>query len=242
MDNLNIGVAFIAGLLSFLSPCVLPMVPGYITFLTGLSLEELESGDTEKRTIFAAGISSVFFVIGFSFVFVGMGASATFLGVFLRENLPLLIKIAGAVLILFGLHMAGIFRIKALYRERKIQLGKLKPGLVSCLIAGFAFGFGWTPCIGPILAGILTLAATQETMLQGIMLLGVYSLGLGIPFILTGFAIGFFMKFFKKYRRFIRAGEIVAGIFLILMGLLIFTDNLSFLLKYVPETFYELAK
>jgi len=232
----------VAGVLSFLSPCVLPLVPGYISFLSGLSMEELKKTEEKSALVKKTGVLSVFFVLGFSLVFMVLGASATFVGRLLSEHIEVLSRIAGIVIIALGLHLTGILNIKALYYEKKIHVGKVNPGYAGAFLVGAAFAFGWTPCIGPILAGILALAATKDTMGEGITLLGSYSLGLGIPFIVTGFAVGLFMKFFEKYRKFIRWGEIAAGVFLIAVGILIFSNNLDVLLKYVPESFYDLSK
>jgi cytochrome c-type biogenesis protein len=141
-----------------------------------------------------------------------------------------------------GLHLLGILKMKWLNYEKRVQTRNISPGYWGAFLVGLAFALGWSPCVGPILAGILALAATQKTLVKGMVMLLLYSLGLGIPFIVTGFAVGVFMRFFEKYKRFIRAGEIVAGVFLIGLGILIFTDNVSMLLKYVPESFYNLAK
>jgi cytochrome c-type biogenesis protein len=242
MENVSFGIAFFAGILSFLSPCVLPLVPGYISFLSGISLEELRQGAQQKKIFLKAGLVSIFFVIGFSVVFTALGASATFIGKLLSEHLHILTKVAGVIIVLLGLHLVGLFKIGWLNYQKKLEVKRSSPGLVTAFLIGMAFGFGWTPCIGPILAGILALAATQETLLKGVLLLLVYSLGLGIPFIMTGFAVGAFMRFFERYRRFIRAGEIIAGAFLIAIGCLMFFGNLSVLLKFVPESFYNFSK
>ena len=242
MDQISIGIAFIAGIISFLSPCVLPLVPGYISFLSGLSLEELKQGSDRKKILKKAGLTSIFFVIGFSIVFISLGASASFIGKFLVIHAKILAKIAGVAIIILGLHLLGLIKINVLNINKGMRFGKLSPGLLSAFIIGLAFAFGWTPCIGPILAGILTLAATQGTIARGMMLLGAYSLGLGIPFIITGFSVGVFASFFERYKRFIRFGEIFAGILLIGVGLLIFFGNLSVLLKFIPEFFFKFSK
>lgn len=242
MNQISLGIAFIAGILSFLSPCVLPLIPGYISFLSGLSLEELQQGDERKKIIKKAGLSSIFFVIGFSIIFVSLGASASLIGKFLSAHLKILTKIAGILIVILGLHLLGILKIGWLNIDRRLKIKKFKPGLLGAFLIGLAFAFSWTPCIGPILAGILALAATQKTIVKGMFLLGIYSLGLGIPFIITGFGVGIFMHFFKDYKRFIRWGEIVAGLLLIAIGLLIFSNNLTTLLRFVPSFFYKFAK
>ncbi|MFH1877688.1 MAG: cytochrome c biogenesis protein CcdA [Candidatus Omnitrophota bacterium] len=242
MENVSFGVAFIAGILSFLSPCVLPLVPGYISFLSGLSFEEMRGGADHSRVFKKSGFTSIFFVLGFSLIFILLGASASAVGRLLSEYIGILTKTAGIMIIVLGLHLSGIIRIKWLNYEKKIQIKKISPGLSSAFLIGAAFAFGWTPCIGPILAGILALAAAQATMAKGMLLLAAYSLGLGIPFIITGFAVGFFMKFFEKYKRFIRWGEIAAGFLLILVGGLMFSGKLSALTGLIPPSFYKFLK
>ncbi len=242
MENVSFGLAFLAGFLSFLSPCILPLVPGYISFLSGVSLEELRKGSAPREVARKAGLTSVFFVLGFSLVFTLLGASASAVGKFMMQYLTILTKIAGALIFVLGLHLLGVLKMKWLNYEKRVTLRNISPGYWGAFLVGLAFALGWSPCVGPILAGILALAATQKTLVRGMVMLLLYSLGLGIPFIVTGFAVGVFMRFFEKYKRFIRAGEIVAGVFLIGLGILIFTDNVSMLLKYVPESFYNLAK
>lgn len=242
MDNVTLSVAFFAGIVSFLSPCVLPLVPGYVSFLSGMSFRELENNSGDRLFLKGPGLSAIFFVIGFSIVFIALGASATFIGKILSAYTGIFTRVSGVLLVILGLHLLGILRIGVLNYEKRFQVNKIKPGLFGALLVGVAFGFGWTPCIGPILAGILAIAATQETMNRGILLLAAYSIGLGIPFIVTGFAVGAFIKFFEKYKKFIRSGEIVAGVFLIILGGLIFTNNLSVVLRYVPDLFFEFSK
>ena len=235
MSQVPIWTAFIAGIVSFLSPCVLPLVPGYISFMSGITLEELSKGAAKKLLFKKAGLSSVFFVLGFSLVFTALGASATTAGQFLVNHMEAASKIAGALIILFGLHTLGILPIQWLYYEKKFQPSKINPGQIGSFVMGLAFAFGWTPCIGPILAAILAIAAAQETVVQGMTLLLVYSLGLGIPFILTGFSVNLFLQFFNRYKKFIRWGEIFAGILLLGIGGLIFSNKLAILIGLIPE-------
>lgn len=242
MNQISIGVAFIAGLLSFLSPCILPLIPGYISFLSGLSLEELRGGLKRSKVIKKAGLTSIFFVLGFSVVFISLGASASFIGKLLASHSRFLTKIAGAVIVILGLHLTGILNIGGLNVEKRLKIKQFSPGILGAFLIGLAFAFGWTPCIGPILAGILALAATQETVLKGMSLLAIYSIGLGIPFIITGFSIGIFMRFFERYKRLIRFGEISAGVLLMTVGVLIFFDSLTIILRFVPSFFYRFAK
>jgi len=235
-SHLGFWTAFLAGLVSFLSPCVLPLIPGYLSFISGLSLEELSGGQENRGVFEGAGLGSLFFVLGFSVVFIFLGASASAIGrVFFAHKL-LLDRIAGAVIVLFGLHMSGIMPIRFLYYEKRAQ-ARVAPSFAGAFVMGLAFAFGWTPCIGPILGAILALAATQKTLGEGMALLAVYSLGLGLPFILAGFGVNAFLKFFKSYKRFLPWVERVAGIFLILMGILIFSNRLPLLLQFLPQFF-----
>ncbi len=238
MHSVSIGAAFLAGLASFLSPCVLPLVPGYISFMSGLSLEEISSGAaTTRRTALAA----LFFVLGFSVVFTALGASASFIGQLLAAHLSLLGKVAGALIIVLGLHTTGLVPIKWLYYTKRADSSRVAPGLAGSFLMGLAFAFGWTPCIGPILAAILALAATQQSVAQGVALLFVYSLGLGVPFILTGLGLGAFLRFFARYKKFIRWGELGAGTLLIVVGVLVLSNRLSWLMRLLPVSFYKFS-
>ena len=226
--------AFFAGLISFLSPCVLPLVPGYLSYISGVSSDQMRAGaDAETRRRVMVNASG--FVLGFSLIFIALGASATALGQLMLAQLEVLSKIAGAVIIVFGLHTMGLLRIKWLYMEKRVQLSSKPLGLLGALVVGMAFGFGWTPCIGPILASILAVAATQETVGQGISLLAVYSLGLGIPFLLAGLAINQFFALFDRLKRHMRIIEIVSGLLLIGVGLLMFTNNLTMLSGFFQQ-------
>ena len=241
MTQISFLAAFLAGIVSFLSPCVLPLVPGYISFISGLTLEELSGGADNRAIMKKAGLGSVFFVLGFSLVFTAMGASATAVGKFLADYMYVISKIAGAVIIIFGLHIAGIVNIKWLYYEKRFSAGAAASGYFGSFVMGLAFAFGWTPCIGPILAGILAVAATSRTVWQGVMLLLVYSLGLGIPFIITGFGVNVFMRFFNRYKKFMRWGEIFAGALLVAIGILIFFNKLTVLINYMPKRLFDLS-
>lgn len=237
MENVTLFAAFFAGLLSFVSPCVLPLVPGYLSFVSGVTLEEMRAGaDTVsarkpvRRQVF---ISSLAFVLGFSLVFIALGASASAVGQFLMERLTLLGKIAGVVIILFGLHLAGLLRIDWLYAEKRVQTQKKPTGPIGALLVGVAFAFGWTPCIGPILAAILTVAAAQETITQGVQLLGVYSLGLGVPFLAASLAVNQFFTAFARVRRYYHAIEMASGALLVVIGVLIFTNRFTIIAQYL---------
>lgn len=231
MDELNIGIliAFMAGILSFLSPCVLPLVPSYLAFVTGMSLEDLESGVNRKTTLIHAGL----FVGGFSAIFILMGASASFLGQFFRHNELLIARVGGVVIIVLGLHLTGLFRISALMREKRVHVNDKPAGFIGTFGVGMAFGAGWTPCIGPILGGILTFAASREGMWQGVGLLTVYSLGLAIPFLLSALALDWFLQAFKKFRKYLRAVEIGSGVLLVILGILLLTGSFTILTAYL---------
>jgi cytochrome c-type biogenesis protein len=240
MRPVGAWAAFIAGLASFLSPCVLPLVPGYISFISGLSLEEL-THSAGHRDPWRPRLSSVFFVLGFTAVFTALGASASAVGRLMADWMPVLSKLAGALIVVFGLHTAGIVPIRLLYYEKRLLAGGAPPGYAGAFLMGLAFACGWTPCIGPILAAILTLAATQKTVAQGVLLLFVYSTGLGIPFILTGFGVNAFLQFFARYKRYIRWGEFGAGLLLVAVGVLVFTNRLSLIISLLPHSLFRFA-
>lgn len=227
MDNITVLTAFAAGLISFLSPCVLPLVPGYISIISGFSLDQLKVESRKSsltRTVFG---NSVMFIIGFSITFISLGASATWLGQILLSKMTLLYRIAGVVIIIFGLHLLGIFKINFLYQDKRFHNVEKPRGAWGALLLGLAFAFGWTPCIGPILAGILTIASTKQTVMQGVLLLAVYSLGLGIPFLLTSLGLNRFLAFYSRFKRHFHAVEMVSGALVTAVGVLILTNNLS---------------
>ena len=235
MESVSLLAAFGAGFLSFVSPCVLPVVPGYLSFVSGASVDEMGSGTSGRRWAIMADI--IAFVLGFSVVFVILGASATALGGFLLSKLSLLGKIAGVLVILLGLHMIGVFRLGFLYREKRIQAENKRLGVLGSFLIGMAFAFGWSPCIGPILGGILAYASTQETVGQGMLLLGVYSLGLGLPFIIAGLSIDAFFRVTKRFKRHFRAIEVTSGALLIVIGVLIFTNQLTVISGWMVRQF-----
>ena len=232
--------ALLAGGLSFISPCVLPLIPGYISFISGVSLEELTDKEKASQHLGRVAINTIFFVIGFSLIFVALGASASFIGSWLFKNLGLFNKIAGVVVFIFGLHVAGVFHIKALNYEKRFNTRDKKFGVIGSVVIGMAFAFGWTPCIGPILGSILALAANQETIHQGIILLLFYSAGLGIPFILTALLFNFLIGFFGFIKRHFRAVEIISGALLMLIGVLIFFNLLNDISTYFLKLFPSL--
>lgn len=274
--DVTIGGAFIAGVVSFLSPCVLPLVPGYVSMLSGMGVEQLKQGHAPRSTLLT---SSLAFVSGFSVVFIAFGASASAVGQFLVQNKNLMAPVAGAVIVLFGLHLIGalaklsmqdglavggvvaatglllwlkpdlggrnitpvhlvsvamIFLLgpplsNLLTRDVRLRDTGDQPGIVGGFLMGFAFAFGWTPCIGPILASVLLIAATRDTVGQGVFLLAVYSAGLAIPFLLTALGIGRFLKFYQKFRRHLHTMEVSSGVLLIFVGGLVFFNRLTWL-------------
>jgi cytochrome c-type biogenesis protein len=276
MNDLPLPGVFLAGLVSFLSPCVLPLVPGYISMLSGIGVEQLRQGQQPKSGLFASALA---FVLGFSAVFIGFGASASAVGGFLRQNRGLLSPVAGALIILFGLHLIGAlaridFRVgiilgcilvafgiaslvhhgplfaglgashffslsiigffgpqlaRWLNRDVHLRSTDTKPGMVSGFLLGFAFAFGWTPCIGPILATVLALAAASDTVARGILLLAVYSAGLAIPFLLAALGLSQFLQFYKNFRKYLHVVEILSGVLLLFVGGLVFFNKLTWL-------------
>jgi cytochrome c-type biogenesis protein len=276
MTDVSLAGAFLAGLVSFLSPCVLPLVPGYISMLSGIGMEQLRKGDVPTSGLFS---SSLAFVAGFSVVFISFGASASAVGSFLRQNRALLAPVAGALILLFGLHLIGaliklnlrtgillgvilvalgvvsLLRHAPLFaglgashffalsligffgpvlarwlnRDVHLRSKATQPGIWSGFFLGFAFAFGWTPCIGPILATVLALAAASDTIARGVLLLAVYSAGLAIPFLLTALGIGQFMVFYKNFRKYLHAVELFSGALLLFVGGLVFVNKLTWL-------------
>jgi cytochrome c-type biogenesis protein len=276
MNDVSLGLAFVAGLVSFLSPCVLPLVPGYISMLSGIGMEQLRNGEVPTSGLFSSALA---FVAGFSVVFIGFGASASAVGTFLRQNRALLAPVAGALILLFGLHLIGALiklNLRAgiilgvvlvalgiasllnhgplfaglgashfislsligffgptlarwLNRDVHLRSGIGRPGIWSGFLLGFAFAFGWTPCIGPILATVLALAAASDTIARGVLLLAAYSAGLAIPFLLTALGIGQFMAFYKNFRKYLHAVELFSGALLLFVGGLVFVNKLTWL-------------
>jgi cytochrome c-type biogenesis protein len=276
MADVSLLGAFLAGLVSFLSPCVLPLVPGYISMLSGIGMEQLRQGQQPRAGLFASSLS---FVIGFSVVFISFGASASAVGTFLRQNRSLLAPIAGALILLFGLHLLGVLiklTVRAglilgatlallgviallrggplvdgfgyvhffslsligffgpamtrwLNRDVHLRTQSTRPGIWSGFLLGFAFAFGWTPCIGPILATVLALAAASDTIARGVLLLAVYSAGLAVPFLLTALGISQFLRFYQRFRKHLHAVEVFSGALLLFVGGLIFVNRLTWM-------------
>jgi len=226
--SVSLGLAFVAGLVSFLSPCVLPLVPSYVTFVTGMTLDELGTGGIRgART--SAALHAGLFVLGFALVFIGLGATATALGATLRRSLPLLQQVGGVIIVAFGLYMTGLVRPAWLMSERRAQLSSKPAGLAGSVLVGVAFGAGWTPCVGPVLASILLYAGVKTSMATGMLLLGSYALGLGIPFFLTAVAINWYLAGARRLRGVLRPIEIAAGVVLVAVGVLLFTGRFTML-------------
>jgi len=269
LSPLSLLVAFVAGVLSFISPCVLPLIPGYISFISGATLDQMRGRPSAESRQPAAGgrpqitrdpllagsgplpavaeargtsrrilLTSLAFVLGFSLVFVAFGATASVIGRALGSYKTQIAYVAGAVLVVLGLHMMGVFRIGFLDYEKRKQTSARPTSLLGAMLVGIAFAFGWTPCIGPILGGILTIAGAQESVAQGVVMLAFYSLGLGVPFLLTALAIDRFFSAFARIRRHYHAIEVVSGLLLIGIGVLMLLNRLTlitnFLTPYLP--------
>ena len=231
MSSLPLPIAaFLAGVASFLSPCVLPLVPGYISMITGASVEELQSKD--RKLLNTVLLHSVMFILGFTLVFVILGAAATGLGHLVKIYKRQLTWIAGLVIIVLGLHLTGIFKIKALYADKRLHSVGGGKSPLGAFAVGFAFAFGWTPCIGPILATILMVAGNTATVYRGILLLFIYSMGLAVPFLVTSIGINGFLSFYGKFRRHLHLVEVLSGVFLVAFGLLIMTGHFTVLSGY----------
>lgn len=232
MSSIPLPVAaFVAGVLSFLSPCVLPLVPGYVSLISGTTVDAVQ--EQQRGLMRRVMLSSLMFILGFSIVFIALGAVATTLGQVTNMYRPVLTVVAGGVIILFGLHLTGIFKIKALYSDKRMHSVRGGSTPWGSFVVGFAFAFGWTPCIGPILATILYFAYSEATVIKGILLLAVYSAGLAVPFLLTSLLIDRFLKFYGRFRRHLHTVEVVSGVLLIAIGLLVLTNKFTVLSGYL---------
>ncbi|KAF0218608.1 MAG: cytochrome c-type bioproteinis [Geobacteraceae bacterium] len=236
-SNITFVGAFIAGLLSFLSPCVLPLIPSYITYITGISFADLQAEHPSHKVRQQTIIHSLIFIAGFTFVFVLLGASATFIGGFLQQHMSIIRKVGGVLIVLFGIHVTGLIPIGVLLGEKRVNIHRKPAGYLGSFLVGLAFAAGWTPCIGPILASILMVAATEDTVFKGIALLFIYSMGLAVPFFLASLAMHQFLNLFNRFKKYIRIFEIITGGFLIIVGVLIFTNYLSKLGSYTSVLF-----
>ncbi len=234
-ESIGVTIAFAAGVLSFLSPCVLPLVPSYLSFVTGMSLEDLQEGVDRRATL----IHSLLFVAGFTGIFLLLGASASFLGQFLKLYEVWIARVGGLIIMILGLHLAGAFRLMPLMRERRLYLHDKPAGYLGTLGVGAVFGAGWTPCIGPVLGAILTFAASQDQFWYGVGLLFVYSLGLAVPFLLSALALDSFLRVFGRFRRFLPVVQVASGVLLVVLGLFLVTGTFGalsgYLARFTPE-------
>lgn len=240
--ELTLPIIALAGLLSFLSPCVLPLVPPYLCYIAGTSVSQLQQASAidaalRRRVLLAA----LFFVLGFSTVFVALGAGASLIGAILRAYAHILAQVAGVAIIVMGLHFLGVFRLGFLSREARLEVQK-PAGLGGAYVMGLAFAFGWTPCIGPVLAGVLAVAGSEATVWRGAGLLAVYSAGLGVPFLLAAWGMGPFLTFMARFRAHLGKVEKVMGLLLILTGILFLTGTISQFGFYLLEAFPALGK
>jgi cytochrome c-type biogenesis protein len=239
MRNVSMVVAFSAGVFSFLSPCVLPLFPSYLSFITGMSLEQLQASESqrvERRRIVAHSLA---FILGFSMVFVAMGASFSALGQLLFDWRDVIRMVGGGLIVVFGLYIAGLLPLSWLGRYQQVQLRSKPAGLVGSWVVGVTFAIGWTPCVGPILGSILSLAGTAETVTAGMALLGAYSAGLALPFFLSSLALGAFLVAFRRFRPWIPLVERAAGVLLVVVGILVLTNYFivlnSYAISLTPE-------
>ncbi len=237
---MGLPTAFLAGIVSFASPCVLPLVPAYLSFLAGVSYEDVRAGNAETRARVIVG--AVAFCLGFSLVFVALGASATFVGRLLDDYAPLLSKIAGALIILLGLQLMGVLRIRALEGDRRFHPVFRQSSPLRAFAIGLAFAFGWTPCVGPVLAAILALAGSSGSVARGVALLGTYSLGIALPFLAAAVAFGAFSKAYDAIKKQMRAVEIGAGALLVITGALILTGTLATVSGWLLDAFPVFSK
>lgn len=233
MENISLLMAFGGGLLSFFSPCVLPVIPSYVSYITGISFEDL-TGEQDKGRIRKITLqNSLLFVAGFSLIFILLGASSSFLGSILSNYQDTVRRIGGVLIVVMGLYIAGILKIGFLSQEKRLHLQNKPAGLLGSFLVGTAFAAGWTPCIGPVLGSILLYASTANSVTSGIELLTAYALGLGIPFLITSLAINTALSYFRKINRYMRVVSVVSGLFLVVVGILLFTGTFNVLSQYM---------
>ncbi len=245
--DVSIIAAFTAGVLSFISPCVLPLVPPYMAYIAGVNLQQLSAGRDEaapgaaRPNTLRVALIALVFVLGFSTVFVALGASASVIGQMLRQYMDTLAKVAGVLIIIMGLHFLGVFRLVFLMREYRMDVEARPATFLGAYVMGLAFALGWTPCIGPVLATILAVAAQEESVARGAFLLSVYSAGLGVPFLLAAAMMGPFTAFLRRFRRFLGLVEKAMGIFLVVTGVMFLTGGMQRISVWIIETFPALA-
>ncbi len=236
ITQVSLFAAFSAGLLSFISPCVLPLVPSYLSYITGLSVENLAKVEERERFKSAILLNALLFIAGFSTVFIAFGASASLIGQVLYEYQDLIRKIGGILIIIFGLYLLGILKLNIFMTERRLMHFESRPaGYIGSFLIGTAFAAGWTPCVGPVLGTILAYASTTESMSGGVMLLSAYSFGLGLPFFLTAFGMDTFLSYFKSLRSYLGGVSFVSGGLLILVGVMIFTDSVTLFTSFLER-------
>ena len=236
ISQVSIFAAFTAGLLSFISPCVLPLVPSYLSYITGLSVENLAKVEERERFQSAILLNALLFIAGFSTVFIAFGASASLIGQVLYEYQDIIRKVGGILIIIFGLYLLGVLKLNVLMTERRLVHFESRPvGYLGSFLIGTAFAAGWTPCVGPVLGTILAYASTTESMSGGVMLLSAYSLGLGLPFFLTAFGMDTFLSYFKNFRTYLGGVSFVSGGLLVLVGLMIFTDSVTLFTSFLER-------
>ena len=232
MTDVNVFVAFAAGIFSFLSPCVLPLIPSYLSFVSGVSLEEMRSDQALNRVRWRVVLNSIGFIIGFSLVFVSLGASASFLGSLFLGYRHFIRTLGGLFIVLVGLYLIGLFKIAALERYLQFNLKDKPAGYLGSVLVGITFAVAWTPCVGPILGAILALAGTSGEIGHGVLLLSAYAAGLALPFFLSAAAINSFFHFFQGFRRYIQPIHVMGGILLMIVGILLLTDYMTLLNVY----------
>ncbi|UCH91327.1 MAG: cytochrome c biogenesis protein CcdA [Nitrospirota bacterium] len=236
ISQITLFAAFSAGLLSFISPCVLPLVPSYLSYITGLSVENLAKVEERERFKSAILLNALLFIAGFSTVFIAFGASASLIGQVLYEYQDIIRKIGGVLIIIFGLYLLGILKLNIFMTERRLMTFESRPvGYLGSFLIGTAFAAGWTPCVGPVLGTILAYASTTESMSGGVMLLSAYSFGLGLPFFLTAFGMDTFLSYFKSMRTYLGGVSFVSGGLLILVGIMIFTDSVTLFTSFLER-------
>jgi len=235
--DIGVGGALLAGLLSFVSPCVLPIVPPYLAYLAGISFSELTDENVPAGTARRIFLSSLFFVLGFTTVFVALGATASVIGQSIAQYFDTLSIIAGALIIVMGLHFLGVLRIGLLYREARIDVGRKPVGYLGAYVMGLAFAFGWTPCVGPVLAAILFVAGSEDTALRGAGLLAAYSIGIGIPFMIAALFAGRFLSLANRFKKHMHKVEMAMGGLLVLTGILFITGSMSYIAQWLLDTF-----
>jgi cytochrome c-type biogenesis protein len=238
MVDVTVFAAFLAGVISFISPCVLPIVPGYLSFITGLSMDEMQGTGEHRRVLAGVIANMIAFILGFSVVFISLGATATFVGQLIFDYKEFLARNLAVLVIVFGLHFMKVIDIPLLNYEKRFHSRTKQFGVLGSFAIGLTFAFGWTPCIGPILASILFVASSQDSISQGIFLLAVYSMGLGIPFFLAGIAFNYFVGVSSKIKRHFKAVEVTGGVLLLVVGFLLLNNYLEIisgaLMDYFP--------